>query len=392
MYTRWKILLLVFFARIALGFQFQVMGSVSPQLVEQLSMSHAAAGTLIGLFLFSGIFLSFPAGFANRFVSDRALVTGGLLLLALGGWISSLNPLFSTIAFGRIVCGAGFVLSTLYFAKMVADWFSGREMATAMSVLVMSWPIGIALGQVVHPVIAERFGYTAALYTASIYCFVAALFVTLGYRAPQTENAGSLKTATPLTSTNFTTSHWKLTVIAASVWGFFNAGYVVYLSFAARAIQADGYTEIQASMIASIASWIMIFSAIAAGQLADRTGKRDLILYFSMFAAVLSLTMLAFQTAIIFATILFGLLGAASAGIIMALTGESMPAESRAFGMGIFFTIYFIIGLPAPAIAGWLYDITDNLISPMLFGAFLFALVAVLNALFRKISQVTLQS
>jgi len=389
MHTRWKILLLVFFARIGLGFQFQVLGSVSPQLVEQLSLSHAAVGTLIGLFLFSGIFLSFPAGFANRFVSDRSLVTGGLLLLAVGGWVSSFNSLFSTIAIGRIICGAGFVLSTLYFAKMVADWFSGREMATAMSVLVMSWPIGIALGQVVHPVIAEKFGYIAALYTASLYCFFAALFVAFAYKAPLSENTNSSKIATPAASANFTAKHWKLTLIAASVWGFFNAGYVVYLSFAARAIQADGYTEIQASIIASIASWIMIFSAIAAGQLADRTGKRDLILYISMFAAVLSLTMLAFQTAIIFATILFGLLGAASAGIIMALTGESMPAESRAFGMGIFFTLYFIIGLPAPATAGWLYDITGSLISPMLFGAFLFALVAVLNVLFRKISRVT---
>jgi len=41
-------------------------------------------------------------------------------------------------------------VSTLYFTKMTADWFSGRELATAMSVMVVSWPFGIAMGQIGH--------------------------------------------------------------------------------------------------------------------------------------------------------------------------------------------------------------------------------------------------
>jgi hypothetical protein len=34
---------------------------------------------------------------------------------------------------------------------MIADWFERREIATAMSVLMMSWPLGIMIGQIATP-------------------------------------------------------------------------------------------------------------------------------------------------------------------------------------------------------------------------------------------------
>jgi len=160
MESRWKILTILFLARIGLGFQFQVLGSVSPQLIDDIGFNYREVGTLVGLFMVAGVFLSFPAGLIGRFTSDRVLVGCGLGILALGGFIASTGSGFYLIGFGRIICGAGFVFGTLYFAKMIADWFSGREVATAMTILVMSWPVGIALGQLVHPLIASQFGYS----------------------------------------------------------------------------------------------------------------------------------------------------------------------------------------------------------------------------------------
>ena len=62
--------------------------------------------------------------------------------------VAALAQGFGLLALGRLACGAGFVISTIYLTKMTADWFSGKELATAMGLLVMSWPLGIALGQV----------------------------------------------------------------------------------------------------------------------------------------------------------------------------------------------------------------------------------------------------
>jgi len=80
------------------------------------------------------------------------------------------------------------------------------------------------------------------------------------------------------------------------------------------------------------------------------------------------------------------------AGTIMALTGEAMSAQSRALSMGIFFTSYFLIVGPAPAIAGWLYDRTGDTSLPILFAAALFGLTGVGNFAFRRAQRLLARS
>jgi predicted MFS family arabinose efflux permease len=175
--SRWLILAMLFFCRTGLGFQFQTVGSVSHQLVAELRFSFTEIGTLIGLFMLPGLALAIPAGYAGRFLSDRALVGLGLLALGAGGGIAALADGFGLIAVGRLACGLGFVVSTLYFTKMVAEWFTGRELATAMAILVMSWPFGIAMGQSGHPWLAQAAGWRAAFVVAAVYCAVGAVLV-----------------------------------------------------------------------------------------------------------------------------------------------------------------------------------------------------------------------
>src|SRR5260370_41219023 len=93
-----------------------------------------------------GLVLAIPLGFAGRYASDRALVAAGLAALALGGGVAAAADDFGLLALGRLLCGVGFVVTTIFFTKMVVDWFAGRELATAMAGLVMSWPVRIAMG------------------------------------------------------------------------------------------------------------------------------------------------------------------------------------------------------------------------------------------------------
>jgi MFS family permease len=67
----------------------------------------------------------------------------------------------------------------------------------------------------------------------------------------------------------------------------------------------------------------------------------------------------------------------------MALSAQAMKPENRAIGMGLFFTIYFLIQAPAPAIAGWLYDLSTNELWPILFAIALFLFTAIANFAFR---------
>ena len=378
--ARWLILALIFFARTALGFQFQTLGSVAPDLKAEFGFSYTEIGTLIGLFMMPGMFLAIPAGWLGSWWSDRLLATFGLLALAAGGVLSALAYDFSLLAVGRLLCGAGFVVTSLYFTKMTADWFSGRELATAMSIMVMSWPFGIAVGQIWHGWLATHDAWRFAFWSASLDCVLAAAVIFVFYRPPA---ESAVVNSASTNAVRLLGREWVLLLIASLSWAALNAAYVIYLSFGPRVLVAGGYSELSAAAIISLTSWVSLGSAALCGQIADRTGRFDLVLYVCL--AVGALSLLALQ-ATAYATawsLILGLIGLAPAGIIMALTGEAVARERRAFGIGVFLSSYYLIVAPAPAIAGRLFDITHWAFGPILFAAALMVLTGVANFAFR---------
>lgn len=367
---RWRILALLFLARIGLGFQFQTVASVGDDLVVAFGLDYTGIGLLIGLFMAPGLVLAIPAGYWGRFVSDRIMVVLGLGALALGGLVSSSASESWTIGLGRIFAGAGFLFTTLYFTKMVADWFEGREIATAMSILVMSWPFGIAMGQVGHAWLAHAYGWQVPFQAASVYCLLAAIAVFLFYRAPH-----DLPSAKGGSAASLTGLEWRMVICAASAWGVFNAAYVTYLSFGPKVLEGLGQTALSAAGIISVGSWLMIISGAVCGQIVDRCGGRNVVLTICMGGAIVSLLLLSLPGAGLGASLLFGLIGMAPAGVIMAMSGQALRPQVRAFGMGIFFTVYYAIMLVTPPIAGTILDATGSTQGPILLAIILFASV-----------------
>jgi len=377
---RWRILALLFVARIGLGLQFQTLGSVGGDLITDFGLDYAGIGLLIGLFMAPGLFLALPAGYSGRYASDRVLAVSGLCALAIGGFVSSGAADSWTIGLGRVLSGVGFLFINIYFTKMVADWFVGREIATAMSILVMSWPFGIAMGQIGHAWLAEAYGWRVPFQVASAYCLLAAFGLFLFYRAPDDR-----KSTAPTAAVRLSGQEWRLILCAGIAWGGLNGGYITYLSFGPKALEAQGYTALAAAGVISVASWVMIFSGAICGQIADRFGRRNTILAVCMTGAIVGLSLLSVPGAGLAASLFIGLLGVAPAGIIMALAGEAMRPEQRAFGMGVFFTIYFAIMMASPPIAGAILDATGNPGAAIAFGMILFAAVVPAALAFRWI-------
>lgn len=377
---RWRILALLFLARIGLGFQFQTLASVSDDLVVAFGLDYAGIGLLIGLFMAPGLVLALPAGYLGRLVPDREMVVLGLLALALGGVLSSFASGSFGIGIGRAVAGAGFLFTTLYFTKMVADWFEGREIATAMSLLVMSWPFGIAMGQVGHAWLTVTFDWRVPFQVASVYCLLAAAGVFFFYRTPD-----GLPAARSGKAPRLTRQEWLLVLCAAGAWGLFNAAYVTYLSFGPKLLQDLGQTAIAAAGVISVGSWLMIGSGALCGQIVDRLGHRTLVLTVCMSAAVTALWLLSYPGAGLAASLLFGLVGMAPAGVIMALAGLALRPQVRAFGMGVFFTVYYAIMLATPPAAGAILDATGQAQGPIWLAMILFASVIPLAIAFKLI-------
>ena len=111
-----------------------------------------------------------------------------------------------------------------------------------------------------------------------------------------------------------------------------------------------------------------------------------------MAGAVVALMLLSLPGRGLEASLLFGLIGMAPAGVIMALAGEAMRPQVRAFGMGIFFTVYFAIMMVTPPAAGAILDATGSAQGPIWLAMLLFASVVPLAMAFQYFKGASLLS
>jgi MFS family permease len=159
--NRWTILTVLFTVRLTMAFQFQSVAAVAPLLGPAFGVGLADVGTLIGLYFAPGVVLALPGGAIGRMFGDKRTVLAALLLMLIGGLGMALSHSWSVQIAGRLVSGAGGVMLNVQMTKIVADWFAGKEIATAMAIFVNSWPAGIALALLTLPLIGTAYGVAA---------------------------------------------------------------------------------------------------------------------------------------------------------------------------------------------------------------------------------------
>jgi len=135
-----------------------------------------------------------------------------------------------------------------------------------------------------------------------------------------------------------------------------------------------GQTALDAAWLVSLAGWMMILTSPLGGIFADRFGRESLIMagVFSVIGVALVAMPLAASPTSGF--IVIAIVAGLPAGLIMALPAKSLSPESRATGMGLFFTIYYVGMAFLPGAAGWTRDATASAGAPLFFAA---AMVAV---------------
>jgi predicted MFS family arabinose efflux permease len=182
--NRWLILAVLFAARTVMGLQFQTVASSGPLLRDALAIDFAALGTLIGLYTLPGIFIALPGGLLGQRFGSKRVVLVGLALMAIGGVLAGVSTSYLLAALARIISGTGAVLMSVLMARMVADWFAGREIVTAMAVIISSWPFGLAVGLVLFGPLAASGGWPLVMNIAASAAALALLLVALFYRDP----------------------------------------------------------------------------------------------------------------------------------------------------------------------------------------------------------------
>ena len=184
MSNRWHVLVLLFSVRVAMAFQFQAVAALSPLIMGEFKVGIADIGLLIGLYLSPGILLAVPGGAIGRRFGEKSVVLAGLLLMTAGGLVMATSGSWELQEAARLAAGIGGVLLNVLMTKMVADWFAGKEIASAMGIFVNSWPVGIALALLVLPRFAQATSLNVAMLAVPGFAALAFVALAVGYRAP----------------------------------------------------------------------------------------------------------------------------------------------------------------------------------------------------------------
>lgn len=343
---RWFILAVLFAVRLTMAFQFQSVAAVAPLLGAGLGISLADIGILIGLYFTPGIALAFLGGAIGQKLGDKRTVLGALILMLIGSLAMGLSDSWTVQITGRLIGGAGGVMLNVQMTKMVADWFVGKEIATAMAIFVNSWPAGIALSLLTLPLIGTAYGVSAVYLAVAALIGLGLVLLAAAYQTPaDAVTAGA-------TAARLDRNVMIAVITAGLSWGLFNVGFAMIFSFGPSLLVERGWSIGAAGSVISIVLWLAVVSVPLGGFVADRTGRPEWILVAGCIVFAVLMVALPRSGAVIPTIIALGLVCGQPAGPILSLPARVLQPATRAVGMGVFYTVYYATMMLGPAVGG----------------------------------------
>ncbi len=347
MRNRWGILAVLFVVRLTMGFQFQSVAAVAPLLGHDFGVGLADIGILIGLYFTPGVALALPGGAIGQKFGDKTTVLGALALMLTGGLAMALSNSWNVQIAGRLVAGSGGVLLNVQMTKMVADWFAGKEIATAMAIFVNSWPAGIAVALLTLPSIGTAHGVGAVYLAVVALIGLGIVLLCLAYQPP-----ANAATAAAATSARLDRNAAISVISAGLIWGLFNAGFAIIFSFGPSLLVERDWSIPAAGSAISIVLWLTVLSVPAGGLLADRTQRPQTILVVGCIILAVLMLALPRSGAVVLTLVAMGLISGQSPGPILSLPARVLAPATRAIGMGLFYTAYYAAMMLGPVLGG----------------------------------------
>ena len=385
MANRWVALVIVFVTRTSMGFQFQAVAAVAPLMVAELQLTWVQLGSLIGLYMLPGAVFALPGGVLGQRFGDRRIVVASLALMVAGGFVTAAAHGFVVAAAGRLVSGAGAVLMNILLAKMVADWFTGRELSTAMGIMLTSWPVGLGIATATLGALATQASWRVAIVATALVAAFGLVLIAFVYRDPPRAADHAAKAAER--RVRLSSREIGLATSGGFAWGCFNASLVAIIAFGPGLLIARGVSLPDAGFVVSLAIWLTMVSVPIGGLLTDRLGRPNLLIVVGSLVAALFTVLLPALTHPMLAFCLVGLAIGAPPGALMALLPKAVASERLATTLGVYYTTYYVVMAVVQLAAGAVRDVFASPAAPIVFAALVMASTIVGFGVFRLVEQ-----
>jgi MFS family permease len=384
MANRWAALAIVFVTRTSMGFQFQSVAAVAPLMVGELHLTWVQLGSLIGLYMLPGAVFALPGGLLGQRFGDRRTVMASLALMVAGGLVTAAAHGFMVAVGGRVLSGVGAVLMNILLAKMVADWFAGRELSTAMGIMLSSWPVGLGVAAATLGSLATHTTWRTAIVATALVAGLGLALIACVYRDPPRADGASPVAARRV---KLTSREIALATSGGFAWGCFNASLVAIIAFGPGLLTARGSSLGDAGFVVSLAIWLTMLSVPLGGVVSDRLRRPNvLIVGGCLVAALVTRSIPAFPQPLV----AFGLVGlaiGAPPGALMALLPNVVPSERLAAAFGVYYTMYYVVMAVVQLAAGAVRDVHGSPAAPIHLAALVMAATVLGLVVFRLLER-----
>jgi MFS family permease len=298
---RWVVLAVFMLVNLTIQMLWISYAPITSLAAKYYGVSELAIGILSMSFMIAFIPLSLPAAWVIDTRGFRVAVGFGVVMMAVFGVARGLVGanytlvLLSTIG---IAIGQPFLLDA--WTKVPANWFAPDQRATAVGLVTLASMLGVALGMVVTPILADMMSIaTVQLVYGLLAAATAVAFLALARERPATPPCppGMDERALMLDGLKHALRVRPFLVmlgIAFIVMGAFN-GVTTWVE---QIIHPRGFSTTEAGIMGALMLLAGIVGAVVLSALSDRQGKRVRFLVIALVASVPGLLGVAFVSSI----------------------------------------------------------------------------------------------
>ncbi len=371
---------------------------VLPAMQEGLELGNTGAGGLATANLVGYLALALIGGaLASRF-GPRVVIAAGLAVAGASMLFTGLTTSFLGAAVWRAVTGVGSGASNVPVMGLLAAWFSVRRrgLATGIGVAGSSLAL-IALGPSVPRVLVAfgDDGWRVCWYLFGGVTLLLALLAA-GVLRNRPAEVGLLPVGESVEEAarrpRWSGLHWGDVYRAPAVWHLglvyvaFGFSYIIYMTFFAKALIAEGgYSPQAAGNLFMTMGWFSLLCGLIWGSVSDVIGRKGalIIVYVLQGSAYALFALWPQAPGFTISAVLFGLTAWSIPAIMAAACGDLLGPRMAPAALG-FITLFFGIGQAlGPTVAGAMADASGSLLPAMLLAAAVAFLGAIGSALLR---------
>jgi len=293
---RWSLLSIALFATLFSNVFINGVAFLIPTLHRDFGLDLALAGLISAMPKFGMVPTLIPWGYVVDRAGERFVLWLGSALTAaaaLAAAISIGNGSHSLVLMGGLLFLGGMAAASSNSAsgRLVVGWFPAEQRGLAMGIRQTAQPLGVGLGALVMPQLADSHGMGAALMFPAAVCALAAVVCAVAVidppRPPRAE-APPEDLANPYRGSQIL---WRIHAVSvllvvpqALVWTF----ALVWM------MSEHGWSPASAGVLVTVAQILGALGRIAAGRWSDKMGARLRPIRIIAAAAAASMLLLAF--------------------------------------------------------------------------------------------------